>query len=148
MTVAREIANRSQSIVSGTTQAHPNGVVFPCLIHFRFSPHNSPYWRHYIHNFKTFEIYLQVFITRLTTVYQTDVVRKKALVHFTTHCIMRISTKRNSVNSSCGTLVQISLYLNCCPFSVFTWQAVRWTTKHISQGIGNKRVLPGWASLL
>ncbi len=85
-TVARQIADRSTSIISGTTLSHPNSVVYPCMIHFRLSPHNSPIWRKHIHNFKTFEIFLHVFVTRMTTVFRTDAVRKKALAHFTTDC--------------------------------------------------------------
>jgi hypothetical protein len=41
-TVARQIADRSASIISGTTLSNPNSVVYPCMIHFRLSPHNSP----------------------------------------------------------------------------------------------------------
>jgi hypothetical protein len=56
------------------------------MIHYRLSPHNSPIWRKHIHNFKSFEVYLHVFITGMTTVFRIDVVRKKALVHFTADC--------------------------------------------------------------
>jgi hypothetical protein len=41
-TVARQIADRAASIISGTTLSNPNSVVYPCMIHFRLSPHNSP----------------------------------------------------------------------------------------------------------
>jgi hypothetical protein len=65
-TMARQIADRSTSIISGTTLSHPNSVVYPCMIYFRLSPHNSPIWRKHIHNFKTFEKFLHVFVTRMT----------------------------------------------------------------------------------